>query len=485
MYLGLDLGTTNVKAVVASAWGKILGQVSKPVRLFHVGLGGVEQDIEEIWNAVVSATREATRGVRRNKIRAVGVSSQGGALQVLDRNGRPKSRVVSWLDQRGRPFNRRLTEELGQNWFAERIGHRGAGLAIGQLLRLKPKNRLGFVGDVIVGRLCGRAAQDGTSAALTLLYNPALRRYDPDVLERLGISSEQLPDLISPRIAAGKLSKPAAHANGLPEGIPVSAAIHDQYAAALGTGAARAGITMLGAGTAWVLLAVSDQRRDLVVENAFVCHHVLDGERRTQNEQARRKSELWGQIVSLVNGGSSLTWTLELMGLGKSSAAKIETLLNNAPAGSNGVIFWPFMARAGGEGLTPETKGRLSGLQLSHKHEHVARAVVEGLAFELRRHLLFLKRGRVPVRKLVMGGTVAASRITTQIIADVTGLPLICVDKGSGSALGAAILARGLIETDRPLASLSEEMRPQARAVYPGTDRQLYAVRFQDYIAGL
>src|ERR1043166_2504180 len=257
MYLGLDLGTTNVKAVIASRHGKILGEGCNSMQLFHLENGGVEQDIEEIWSAVVSAIRQAVKAVNRNKIRAVGVSSQGGALQVLDRSGKPKGRVISWLDQRGRPFNRKLTDELGKNWFAERVGHCGAGLAIGQLIRLKPRNRVGFVGDMIVSRLCGRAAQDGTSAALTLLYNPQRKKYDPDLLKRLGIMAEQLPDVISPRVAAGALSNEAARATSLLKGIPVSAAIHDQYAAALGTGAVRAGTTMLGAGTAWVLLAVS------------------------------------------------------------------------------------------------------------------------------------------------------------------------------------------------------------------------------------
>jgi sugar (pentulose or hexulose) kinase len=401
--IGIDLGTTNVKAVVVSERGKILGEGSKPVQLFHVEHGGVEQDIEEIWNGTVASIRQATRAIKTTKIRAVGVSSQGGALQMLDKNGKPKRRVISWLDQRGRPFDRKSTAELGKDWFVARVGHRGAGLAVGQFMRLKPKNRIGFVGDVIVGRLCRRAAQDGTSAALTLLYNPVLRKYDPDVLARIRMTAEQLPDLVSPRAAAGELSKEAARATGLPAGVPVSSAIHDQYAAALGTGAVRVGITMLGAGTAWVLLAVSDERREPVVENAFVCHHlgapaslpVTPRKQQNADGDACAPRELWGQIVSLVNGGSSLTWALGLLGLGKSSAREIEKLLGSAPAGSEGVMFWPFMARAGGEEVASNMKGSLTGLQLSQKPAHVARAVVEGLAFELKRHLLFLKRGGV------------------------------------------------------------------------------------------
>src|SRR5436190_6044107 len=158
MFLGLDLGTTNVKAVVVGKNGKVLAEGSTGIRLFHIGDGGVEQDIEEIWAATVAAIRKATRGISTKEIRAVGVSSQGGALQVLDQRGKPVGRVISWLDQRGKPYAEELTKKLGCDWFVKRVGHRGAGLAIGQMMRLRAESkgkglalkRFGLVGDVIV-----------------------------------------------------------------------------------------------------------------------------------------------------------------------------------------------------------------------------------------------------------------------------------------------------------------------------------------------
>jgi sugar (pentulose or hexulose) kinase len=477
MLLGLDLGTSNVKALVASPSGQVLGQGSCPVRLFHVGQGGVEQDLEEIWAATLSAIQQAVRAINPAAIRAVGVSSQGGALQLLDGQGRPRGRVISWLDQRGEVHDAALTAELGQQWFAERIGHGGAAVAIGQLMRLRqaapdclaPPNRIGFVGDSIVARLCGRAAHDGTSCGLTLLYNPTLRRYDPEVLQRLGLEVAQLPDLLSPRIAAGGVLSEVSRVTGLPANIPVSAAIHDQYTAALGAGAVRPGTTMLGAGTAWVLLAVSSRPAQPVIPDAFVNHHVVEG--------------LYGQIVSLVNGGSALAWVSEL--LGAPDAADIERLLESAPAGSDGLRFWPFLAPSGAAGLAPGTRGRLSGLQLSHGPAQVARAVVEGLAFELKRHLLFFQRAGIPVEKLVTGGTTAASQVTPQLLADVTELPLACLSAGAGSLLGACIVARGLQEPQRSLADLADEMLPPARQVQPGPNAAFYAEPFAEYLQSL
>lgn len=479
MLLGLDLGTTNVKALVTDSAGKTLAQASCPVELFHIGEGGVEQDIEEIWNATLSAIRQVARAVNPAGLHAVGISSQGGAMQVLDANGQPVGHVVSWLDQRGRADDEALGAELRREWFVGRTGHRGSGLAIGQVLRLRREspgllaapNRVGFVGDIIVSRLCGRAAHDGTSCSLTLLYNPTARNYDPDVLRRLGLSAEQLPDLLSPRQAAGGLTAEVARDTGLTAGIPVSTAVHDQYAAALGSGAVQAGTVMIGAGTAWVVLAVSSRPTVPVTDNAFACHHVVDG--------------MHGQILSLVNGGSALRWTLELMGLGGSSSAEIEQLLTSSPASSAGLRFWPFLAASAPAEVKPGTKGQLAGVQFSHRPAHVARAVVEGLVFELQRHLLLVRRAGIPVEKLVMGGVTAASRVTPQIIADVTGLPLACCSAEAGSPLGAAVLARGLLEPKRSLAELAREMAAATREVRPGTDAALYAERFEEYLRSL
>lgn len=480
MLLGLDLGTTNVKALVTDAAGRHLSEGACPVRLFQMGSGGVEQDIEEIWNATRTAVREAVRSVDGAGIRAVGVSSQGGALQLLDARGQPLGRVISWLDQRGTPFNDALVNELGQEWFAQRLGHCHAGFAIGQLLRLRQQdaalpaapNRIGFVGDIIVSRMCGRAAQDGTSCSLTLLYNPDRREYDPELLARLGVTAAQLPALLPAREPAGGLLASFAQEVGLRPEIPVSAAVHDQYTGALATGAVRPGTVMVGTGTAWVLLAVGGSRTAPATPDAFVCHHVVDG--------------LWGQILSLVNGGSALAWALELTGHNGKSGAEIDRLLESAPPGSDGLQCRPLLAALVPAGVAPNTKGQLSGLQLSHGSGHVVRAVLEGLAFELKRHIGFLREAGLPIERLVLGGSAAASRVTPPLLAAVTALPLACAGSRASSTLGAAIIARGLCEPAAPLAKLAEEMAPAASYVEPeAAASSLYQAHYEEYLRSL
>ena len=478
MFLGLDLGTTNVKALLVAPEGHVAARASSPVRLRHTPDHGIEQDIEEIWSATLSVMTRLSAGNDLARVRAIGVSSQGGALQVLDRYDRPVGRVISWLDGRGSPFDEALRRELGREWFLRHVGRIKSGIAVGQLMRLRRQcpehlerpNRIGFVGDVIVGRLCGRRAHDATSLSIASLYDPETGAADADLLAQLEIAPDQLPEMLAVGCAAGGLLREIAEKTSIPEGIPVSPAIHDQYAAALGVGAVRPGETLFGAGTAWVLLAVSRQLMPPAVDSAFVCTHVVDG--------------VYGQLLALVNGGSSFAWAADLIGVNVRDHRESDRILNGVAPGSEGVRFWPFLAKAG-TGLPPETTGRLTGLRLSHGAPHILRSVVEGLAFELRRHVRFLIESGIEVERLLMCGKAAAGSATAQIIADVTGLPVACLRESDVSALGAAMVARGLVDRSGDLAALSSAMRPTARDFHPGANASCYQRLFDEYTDSL
>jgi xylulokinase len=480
MFLGIDLGTTNVKALLVDRLGATIATASYPVRLLQPGPGVAEQDLEEIWQACLNAIRDVVNHVGRSRcadVRALGVSSQGGAMQLLDRNRKPVGRVISWLDQRGQSEAEALHARLGSQWFLARNAHARAWLAVGQLLRLRasspenlaPPNAVGFVGDLMVERLCGRAAHDGTSAALTLLYDPRRRRYDPDLLDLLGLLASQLPEVHPAAVPAGGLLPDVARNVGLPSGIPVSPAIHDQYAAALSTGTVRPGKVMVGTGTAWVLLATAKTLPEPVSDSSLISHHVVD--------------DLFGQIVSLVNGGSTFQWALQLLGLSAADGAEIDRLILSAPPGSNGVTVWPFLA--GAPGLTPEMRGRISGLNLSHGREHILRATLEGLAFELRRHLSLLQQHGCRTEELVLVGGAGRGVASPQLIADVTELRVQCAGEGAGSAHGAAILARALVQPEADLEDLAEEMMTDARDVKPSEAASFYARAYESYLRSL
>jgi xylulokinase len=221
-----------------------------------------------------------------------------------------------------------------------------------------------------------------------------------------------------------------------------------------------------------VLLAVGGSRTAPATPDAFVCHHVVEG--------------LWGQILSLVNGGSALAWALELTGQNGRSGAEIDRLLESAPPGCDGLRCRPLLAALVPAGITPQTKGQFSGVQLSHGSGHLVRAVLEGLAFELKRHIGFLRDAGLPIERLVLGGSAAASRVTPPMLAAVTGLPLICAGSRANSTLGAAIVARGLCEPATPLAKLAEEMAPSASDIEPVAEAaSFYQGEYEAYVRSL
>ncbi len=481
MYLGFDLGTTNVKAVVMDDRRRVVATGSAPVDRFLTPDGGIEQDIEQIWDATCDVVRQIGRQLDTGAIRSVGVSSQGGALQLLDAQQQPMGRVISWLDGRGRPFDQKIMRELGGDFFASHIGCHSSTMTIGQLLRLRAElpevvaaaDSIGFVGDVMVGRLCGRRAHDPTSLAIGMLYNPWLGRADPELLVRLQIREDQLAALLPATTPAGGLTEEASRRTGLRRGIPVSPAIHDQYAVSLGAGAVHEGDVTFGAGTAWVLLAIGTRLKPPVTPNAFVCPHPVSG--------------LYGQMLSMRNGGAAIQWMLGILGRGAASTDAVDRWLAESPPGSQGLCFWPLLAASAGtdgdEALGAcQPGGRIAGITLSHGPSHLLRAVVEGLACELARHLTLLVEAGIPVRRLTMCGRAAASRQTPQIIADVTGQPVVCIEAFDTSALGAAVVAQALVEKDADLAQLADQCPSITATFHPGPDRDGYQRLLERYL---
>jgi xylulokinase len=371
------------------------------------------------------------------------------------------------MDGRGRPFDQSFMDELGEEFFVEHVGCRSCLITPGQILRLRQQApetmrrtaAIGYVGDVIVGRLCGRRAHDPTSLSIAFLYNPSLGRADPELVRRLGLTEEMLPELLPADRPAGRLLAHAAEATGLPEGIPVSPAVHDQYTASLGVGAVREGDVSLGTGTAWAMIVHSSRLAHPVTRQAIVCQHPVRG--------------LFGQMLSMVNGGSTIEWIARVTGR-TPSCSEVDAAMESVPPGSDGLVFWPHLVCLAGTDAPAQAGGRIAGITLAHGPDHLLRAAVEGLACELARYLHALADGgHRPSRVLVSGGA-ASSRVTPQIIADVTGRPVAAVTEPAVSALGAAVLARARVVPGRELGELAERLASTSRRFSPGPDVPTY-----------
>jgi sugar (pentulose or hexulose) kinase len=477
LLLGIDLGTTNIKALVAEMDGKIVSEASEPVTVTFSGDGGAEQDIEETWDAAVRAVSAAAAKVDAARIGSIGVSSQGGAIQILESSGKPMGPVISWQDSRGVPWDNALTEKKGGNWFVRHAGFARSGGAVGQLLRLREQGALprgfvlAFVGDEVVGRLCGRRAHERTSLSEPGLLNPHTGEADEELMGILGLDPGRMPALLPVEEPAGGLRPEAADLLRLPAGIPVGPAVHDQYAAAIGSASVRAGDVMLGAGTTWAILAITDRIMPPVAGIAMVGPHPVPG--------------LYGQMLSMVNGGSSVSWAVRTLSLGRPGIAELDRIMDSVPPGSAGVRVWPLFSGIGGGCLPRGTSARIDGLRQDHTAAHIVRAVVEGLACELGRYLSLMEGGGLSIQRLAMCGKAAASRVTPQVIADTTGRQVDCSALTETSSFGAVILARKLLEPRTGLAQLADAMKPAMRRVMPGPGAAEAAERLAQYKASL
>jgi len=421
LYLGIDIGTTNIKALLVDTSGRVVSRETVVVET-HRGSGGLaEQCISQIYSATCDAVRRAV-GDDGEKINAIGISSQGGSLQLFDDNRRPIGRVISWMDERGRPWDDKLTAELGNEFFLRHIGYHKSGICIGQLKRLTESGELakaagvGFVGDSIVEKLCGLPAHDATSFAITFLYNPWKNSAAAEILSLTGITGKVLPILMPANSVAGFLTAQAAADMNLRCGIAVCPAVHDQYTASIGAGAVEAGDVCIGTGTAWVLTATTEELCLPVVEGAYVCPHPAGG---------------GGQLVSLGTGGSAIAMVLEEIGEPNASPQRVDELIESAPPGCDGLRCVELS----------NSVIRFEGESQSHTSGHCVRAVVETLAGKLQNYLDEFLRRDMRIERLIMCGKGATSGPVSGIVADITGMEVSRLVEPDVSAYGAALIA--------------------------------------------
>jgi xylulokinase len=301
-----------------------------------------------------------------------------------------------------------------------------------------------------------------------MLYNPRLGRADPELLRLLRIDDKEFPDLVSATVPAGGLRSDIARQTGIAEGIPVSPAIHDQYAASVGAGTVAEGDVLVGTGTAWVLLATMGRLMPPIAPRTFVCPHPFE--------------DLYGQLLSMGNGGSAVQWVLEITGQSGLRGEELDDRLGSVAPGADALRCWPLLME-GGRTTGDMPGGRFSGITLGHSARHLLRAVVEGLACELTQHLGWFTAAGAPVRRLVVSGPTAVSSVVPRILADVTNRPVTCLSQPDVSAFGAATIARGLVEPDADLRELASAVAPTQRTVSPGENVELYCDLFTEYLA--
>jgi xylulokinase len=449
MLLGVDLGTTAVKALLINEAGETLASATVEYPLSTPRPLWSEQDPADWWRGTVEAIRQVlTRAsISGADVRGVGLSGQMHGLTLLDRAGDVLRPAILWNDQRtadqceemmrraGSPARMR---ELIANvpnpsytapkvlWVRENEPHIYERIAH----ILLPK-------DYIRYRLSGEFATEVGDATGMALLDVRRRTWSDEMLRLLDIPRAWLPLCAESHVPTARVSQAAAQETGLAAGTPIVGGSGDQPAAAVGLGSVREGIVNVTLGTSGVVFASIEHyppMRDTAIE--VFCHAV---------------PETWFFMGVMLSAGGSLRWHRDVVASGHPNLVSTagnndayDVLLADAatiPIGAEGLAFLPYLTGERTPHRDPLARGAFVGLTLRHTQAHLARAVVEGISFGLRDSIELMRELGLHVNEVRAAGGGARSAIWRQMLADIFEADIALVNSTEGGAFGVALLA--------------------------------------------
>jgi glycerol kinase len=462
LLLGIDEGTTAVKAALFDLELRPVAEARRPVPVAHSRQGWVEQDPELILEAVVDAVAEVLAQAGGREVRAAGLAHQGESVLAWDaRSGRPLTPVIVWQDKR----QEALLAEVG----AQAVERSGLPLdpyfSAGKLAWLLANDtgvqrarddgslRLGTVDSFLTDRLGGRFATDLSTASRTQLLAVGGRDWDGELLAAFGLAREWLPPLGPTFGALGELG----HARW-PMRIPLAAQLVDQQAALAGSGAVRPGELKATYGTGVFVLGVTQGPTTAPGLLPTVAWAQADGAGGV------------GEIAHALDGGvfaagSLLDWLAVGLGLAGDAAALAAKAAGVAD--SAGVIVLPALAGLGAPWWRPQAHGVIAGLHPAAGPAHVARAALEAIAWRVA-DIVEAMAAVMLIRTLRVDGGLTNDETLLQIQADALGLPL-AVGPADATVLGAAMLAGVGVGAFASVEEAAQSLAP-GRVVTPGTD---------------
>jgi xylulokinase len=432
MYLGLDIGTSAVKAVLVGDRGALGAEASVPLEVSRPRPSWSEQDPDAWWAASCAAIL-ALPAELRAKVQAVGLSGQMHGAVLLAADHRPLRPAILWNDGRAmaecaaleqaEPASRAITGNAAMPGFTAPkllwVRAYEPDVFRRTALVLLPK-------DYVRLRLTGEAATDLSDASGTLWLECAARRWSDRMLDACGLGRAQMPRLHEGSEASGTVRPEVAAELGIPA-VPVAAGAGDNAAGALGIGAVEAGDAMVSLGTSGVLFVANDRFSPAPESGAHAFCHALPGR--------------WHQMAVILSAASCLDWATRLTG-----SADIAAALAGAaeiPPFSRPELFLPYLSGERTPHNDPHARGVLSGMDLDTNPAALVAAVLEGVAFALADGLAVLRAAGAEVASASVIGGGARSAHWGRLLAAALDLPLVYRDASAiGPAFGAARLAR-------------------------------------------
>lgn len=442
--LGIDIGTSSCKAAAFSQDGTVLAQSNRSYSVRYPHPGWAEQNPEDWWSAVCEAIRELfQKGVRAADIAGIGVDGQSWSAIAVDRQGKVLCDTPIWMDTRSQKICADLKARFGE----ERL-FRTSGNPVQPMYTMPKvlwyKEQLPEVyrntykilqsNSFIAYRLTGAITQEPSQGYGWNCYDMERGVWNQELCREMGVDPALLPDLVPCHAVVGNVTAEAAEATGLRAGTPVVAGGLDAACGTLGVGVVHPGETQEQGGQAGGMSICTDTCR--MDPRLILGAHVVPGQ--------------WLLQGGSVGGGGTVNWferefcaeeRAAAKAKGTNSLAEMDAAAQKVPAGSEGLVFLPYMAGERSPIWDPDAKGVFYGIDFSKTRAHFARAVMEGVAYSLRHNLETAERAGAHAETLRSMGGAANSRLWTQLKADITGKKIDVPSADTATALGAAILA--------------------------------------------
>ncbi len=442
---GLDIGTAGCKAAIFDDTGALLASASREYAVDVPHPNWAEQDAEMVWRLAQEALGEAIGAAGTREVVAIGLSVQGEAVMPVDEQGRALRPVILGMDTRTGEQNAWLSERFGAEHLFERTGMPVHTVnTLPKLLWLKQyepdlwtrARRFLLYEDFLVQKMTGQAVISRCLASRTQLFDILDDRWSPEILEAIELDPDRLATVRPSGVTVGAIRSELAESLGLAKAPLVVTGGHDQACGALGVGLVRPGLAMDSTGTAEVVevaLGAPVLNETLYQGDISVYAHVVP--------------ELYLAMTLNHSGGLVLRWFRDTLGQEEMQRARdtgldaYDLLLQDASLEPTSLLLLPDFAGSGTPTFDAASKGAILGLTFATTKADLAKAVLEGLTFELRLNLDLLKDSGVRIDELRAIGGGARSELWLQLKADITGVPVVAPRITEAASWGAALLA--------------------------------------------
>jgi xylulokinase len=446
-YLGIDIGTSGCKAVIFDEDGK---QVSKAYREYDIiskNPEWAELDTDEVIGKCFEVIAEAALPLPKGSVKGLGISSQGEAFTLIDNEGKALCNALVSSDIRANDMIGPWTEKFGEVKLYNITGHTPHPMfSLYKLLWIKENtpeiwartSRILCFEDLLQYRLgINNPSMGWPLAGRTMLFDVVNHKWNSEILADIGITTSQLSAPLQSGTIAGYVNKEIAQTLHLSEDAFIVTGGHDQPCSALGAGALESGIAVYSSGTVECITPAFDQpvfTEQLRNSNLCTYDHTAPG--------------MYATVAFSLTGGNILKWFRDEFGANEVEEAKrtncdpYELLINQLPEDPSRLLVLPYFTPSGTPYFDVSVKGAILGLDMSVSREEIMKALLEGVAFEIKLNLDILKQSGYEVKELRVIGGGARSLRHIQLKADVIGMPITVLDVTEAGCMGVAILAK-------------------------------------------